>query len=231
MYQTFLGFGFDTAIQTKKIDFSTRKSIYVFPALTTLLRLDPYQLPKRYIIYNWEQLTVDGALSGMEEDRAYNESQHPNYIKGVQLFKGAMEVWDYSPKNVEYLSSLGVQNARVVLHGYSELFSFSAMNSSENVVKNINLHIWLAINNRRRKYIEMLTRLYPANSSKILFGGNFPSIHAKATLNVHYYGGKSILEIHRIMQCVALKVLCLKLLDFFFFFFLIIYIIVMIKRS
>jgi len=82
------------------VEIDDQESVYI---LLTILEDRP--LPPRHISYNFEQL-------GVARD-------DPQWIQRLlDRFRGAYEVWDYSPANVEYLHS---QNAHAipVPYGYS----------------------------------------------------------------------------------------------------------------
>jgi hypothetical protein len=101
----------------------------------------------------------------------------------------------------------------VILPGYPEKF-YSQLNVPENITKTYDALVWMnwETSEIRKKWVNKLKALYPYNGKyKILFGSQPVSelVKAKVSLNIHFYTGKTVLEIHRIIQMVSLRVLLL----------------------
>ncbi len=102
------------------------------------------ETPKRYIAYNWEQLTTE-----IHRDEAFYER-----------FRKAVEVWDYSPENIKEFEKRGIK-ARWVLPGYHISMS-SGLVTAPDVPKfqekTVLLQPFFAINDRRRRLLDLIEK-------------------------------------------------------------------------
>lgn len=144
-------------------------------------------LPTRYIAYNFEQLTTDKPLSSLLLER----------------FLGAVMVWDYSPLNIKLLHSLGVP-AVLLPYGFSPGMRQPGFNAR--VDKDIDIMFVGALNPAR----ESVLAPFRADAGlKTFFGSAWgPELlrvyeRSKLSLNLHYFGGRTILEVHRIIPLIT----------------------------
>ncbi len=140
---------------------------------------------KSTIILNTEQ------LSGVDE---YHRS---NILQWVSHF----ETWDYSTKNLELLSSLGVNNAKLLKIGYQK--ELSRISKVEN--QDIDVLFYGSINERRLKILNQLQIAGFNVVSKFgLYGKERDDLIARSNLvlNHHYYDSK-IFEIVRVFYLMT----------------------------
>ena len=64
-------------------------------------------LPHGYLVFQLEPLDAEHAI---------HQSNRPAYF---EFLRGAKEIWDYSPSNVDFLVQLGLTNVRYIPIGYS----------------------------------------------------------------------------------------------------------------
>lgn len=163
---------------------------------------EPHALPPRYISYNLEQLTAP----------------HDNASKRQQLldrFRGAYEVWDYSSVNIAYLRSHGI-DAKLVRFGYCP--SMTTKYTQDLVYENKTVDFLFVgwVNEMRREKMKPIVDLYTGGQEDryiitdraFIFQDDLHRAYAqsKVSLNIHFYTGATILEVHRIVPMVANKV-------------------------
>ena len=146
-----------------------------------------YPLPTKYIAYNFEQLITD---------RKWSNSL---FIRLAQ----AIEVWDYSMENVKVLTAKGIR-AFFVPWGYNESMvpTVCTQISSNN---DLPLVLFVGSNNQRRSDIMRQIKA-KVNVVSNVWGQELDRVQSTHDigLNIHYYTGKTILEIPRILpQLVA----------------------------
>jgi hypothetical protein len=165
------------------------------------LLFNPYsmkEMPKKYIIYNFEQLQVDIGpdISNFSSDI---------WIK----LENAIEVWDYSKTNIEYLQTThNINNIKFFPLGWSVAFKNKIQSNSWNLKTNTFMFIGL-MNEYRRDFIKPIHskakeknwNMYLSNKCWNHEYEEICSI-SKIALNIHYYSGKTILEIHRIIPLI-----------------------------
>lgn len=176
---------------SERYDLNDKESIFI-----TALTHEGGNFPKNFIAYNWEQLTaheIRGSLA--------------NYI---DLFRNAIEVWDYSEENVKMFKRHGI-NARVVLPGYHHTWNLFGLAGSRwdqgFSQKTIDSAFFGQYREQRIPWIDRLKAELPS-TFKVL--GTPDAYSAKAVVNLHIFPNGTILEIHRIMQVVSQKVLVLS---------------------
>jgi hypothetical protein len=147
-------------------------------------------LPKKYISYNCEQLTTD------------KRWDH----KIIDKFKKAIEVWDYSLENIKLLRLYKI-NALHLPIGYSKCMEIDKTDEE----KSIDLLFIGCINELRLQKLNDLRLIYYKNPEKFLITNDCwdYSIYNKTKigLNLHFYNGKTILEVHRIIPMIANKII------------------------
>lgn len=151
-------------------------------------------LPKRYISYNFEQLTT-------------NKIWQPSFFENLNK---AEIVLDYSLENIKILNEKNIKAYFLPL-GYSK--SMEYIKTIDN--KSIDFTFLGAINNIRYNKLKSLTDIY--YKDKIIISNNYWGedlqnlyIKTKIGLNIHYYPGKTILEVHRIIPLIANKILVIS---------------------
>jgi hypothetical protein len=126
-------------------------------------------------------------------------------------------VWDYSLANIEVLRANGVNNTYHAPLGYDETMENPARAAQ---TRDIDVTFVGAMNEKRQRKLQQLASLQlPAPLSRPLttaFSDAWGEAlreryrRSKLGLNLHYYGGKTILEVHRILPLVVSKVLVLS---------------------
>ena len=155
-------------------------------------------MPKKYIIYNFEQLQVDVGpdISNFSSDI---------WIK----LQNAIEVWDYSKMNIEYLQKThNINNIKFFPLGWSVAFKNKIQSNLWNLKTNTFMFIGL-MNEYRRDFIKPIHSKAKENSwnmylSNKCWNQEYEEICSitKIALNIHYYSGKTILEVHRIIPLI-----------------------------
>lgn len=162
---------------------------------------NPYSInpmPKKYIVYNFEQLQV------ITEPNILNFSS--DYWDKLQK---AIEVWDYSMSNITFLKEkYNINNIKFFPVGWSPAFKNSINTKKWNERENVFLFIGL-MNDYRRNFIKPLYltakeknwNMFLSNKCWNQEYNEICSI-SKFALNIHYYSGITILEVHRIIPLV-----------------------------
>lgn len=149
--------------------------------------------PDKYIVYNFEQFTTD---------KIWSDSY-------INFFKKAIYVLDYSISNVCKMNEYGI-NSYFLPYIPSGLNKYSELSTTK---KDIDILFIGTLNNKRRLWLKELTN--EKYSIKIITNLFFEKsieyfARSKIVLNIHYYGGDSILEVTRIIpalenNCVILS--------------------------
>lgn len=153
------------------------------------------RLPRKYISYNFEQLITD--------------KDWP-----VEFFKRlsrAQQVWDYSLENINVLAKHAVVNVLHVPFGYSPIMDITGLLPFKN-----RQYDWLmlgAVSQFRADKLGALVKSYTASPEKYIISNNCWGRDLERTyrdskigINIHYYPGNTILEVHRIIPMVANRV-------------------------
>ena len=141
--------------------------------------------PEKYIVYNFEQFTTD---------KIWSESY-------INFLKKAIYVIDYSINNVCKMNDYGI-NSFFLPYMPSGVNKY---NDLSNTKKDIDILFIGNLNNKRRSWLKELTN--EKYSVKIITNLFFEKsieyfARSKIVLNVHYYGGDSILEVTRIIPAL-----------------------------
>ena len=154
------------------------------------------QMPLNYISYNFEQLITDKKLSPQFFDRLRN----------------AKQVWDYSLENIKVLEKNEVKNVVHIPFGYFRGMDVEN-NSSEWKEKPFDWSFVGSVNDNRAYKLGALIQQYfnsATTKAKCLitnscWGKSLDRMYAntKIGINVHFYTGKTILEVHRIVPMIA----------------------------
>ena len=161
--------------------------------LYTVNTIDKEDLPNRYIVYNFEQLTTT---------RIWPDSFY-------EKLEQAEQVWDYSLENIKHL-----KNKNIIAHhlpfGYSPCLE-NNIDTSE-VQKTYDILFLASLNNRRIQFLKDLKQKLPDKEYYVhdkCFHKDYDIAVAssKITLNVHFYPSGNILEVSRIIPLIANKCL------------------------
>jgi hypothetical protein len=141
--------------------------------------------PEKYIVYNFEQFTTD---------KLWSDSY-------INFLKKAIYVIDYSIKNVCKMNDYNI-NSFFLPYMPSGVNKY---NDLSNTKKDIDILFIGNLNNKRRSWLKELTN--EKYSVKIITNLFFEKsieyfARSKIVLNVHYYGGDSILEVTRIIPAL-----------------------------
>lgn len=153
-------------------------------------------LPKRYISYNIEQLTVNKVWQPIFFDK----------LSGAEL------VLDYSTENIKELEKHNIK-AHFLPLGYSKTMEYN----NDNLDKTVDFSFVGSINNSRYDKLKTLISVYGNKKDKLVISNNYwgndlKNLYNKTKigLNIHYYTGKTILEVHRIIPLIANKILVIS---------------------
>lgn len=155
-------------------------------------------LPKKYISYNFEQLEVD--------DCQHNHTAFYDRLRRAEL------VLDYSEQNVNFLKSKNI-DAMFVPLGYAPTMEKDNRRDDGSRYEYDFMFLG-ALAGRRVFWIHEISLIYYKYLRKLYLSDNcwdskYDNIvqRTKASFNIHYYEGKTILEVHRIIPLIANKVL------------------------
>lgn len=174
-----------------------RDSVYVM--CTTHHLHEP--LPARYIAYNFEQLITDRVWP-------------PEFFGRLRR---AVQVWDYSLENIRVLEANGVPGAVHLPFGFSPRMVTAPAGAPPAPLSERPVH-WLflgAMSQLRAAKLRPLADRYAAGpgADKALvtngcWGAELAAAYARTRVgvNLHFYPGKTILEVHRIVPMVANRV-------------------------
>ena len=141
--------------------------------------------PDKYIVYNFEQFTTD---------KVWSESY-------INFLKKAIYVLDYSIRNVCKMNEYGI-NSFFLPYIPSGLNKYSELSTTK---KDIDILFIGNLNNKRRLWLkELINEKYSIKIITNLFFEKSIEYFArsKIVLNIHYYGGDSILEVTRIIPAL-----------------------------
>jgi hypothetical protein len=153
-------------------------------------------LPKNYIVYQLEQISVDG-----------NKWLTQKYL---EIMKGAKQVWDYSIKNVNLLNRFNVKNVIHVPISYSDSLKVVDCTSIPDTEKDIDILFIGSISPRRKELLERFKLLKDINvmiADGGLWGDDRTALlkRSKVIINIHFYGKDSLLEMARLSVLLANK--------------------------
>jgi hypothetical protein len=154
-------------------------------------------LPKRYISYNFEQLIT-------------TKVWQPIFFQNLAK---AEIVFDYSLENIKELEKYNIK-AHFLPLGYSKNME---NNNNDNIDKTVDFSFCGSINNSRYDKLKTLISIYGNKKDKLVISNNYwgddlKQLYKKTKigLNIHYYSGKTILEVHRILPLIANKILVIS---------------------
>jgi hypothetical protein len=155
-------------------------------------------LPKRYISYNIEQLTTTKVWDPIFFDK----------LSGAEL------ILDYSLENIKELEKYNIK-AHFLPLGYSKNMEYNYNN--DNSEKTVDFSFLGSINNSRYDKLKTLISVYGNKKDKLVISNNYwgddlKNLYNKTKigLNIHYYSGRTILEVHRIIPLIANKILVIS---------------------
>ena len=155
------------------------------------------ELPKKYISYNFEQLITDKIWDN-------------NFYKKLE---NAELVLDYSLENIKELKQKNIIAYFLPL-GYTKNMEF---NNDVKINKTIDFTFLGCLNETRYMKLQPLINHYKKKKDNIVISSNYwdedlKNLYKKTKigLNIHYYTGKTILEVHRIIPMIANKILVIS---------------------
>lgn len=138
-------------------------------------------LPKNYIVYNFEQFTTN---------KIWKESYF-NFLN-----KSLFNI-DYSINNIIILHKKNINSYFLPFHSL-KLFKYP-----KNIIKDIDILFIGNINDRRKKWLNKLNNFNIKICKDIFYDKSLELFaRSKILLNIHYYDGISILEITRILPAL-----------------------------
>jgi hypothetical protein len=153
-------------------------------------------LPRRYISYNFEQLIT-------------NKIWQPTFFENL---KNAELVLDYSLENIDELKKYDIK-AHFLPLGYTKNMEYN----NDNLNKTVDFTFLGAINNFRYDKLKSLINIYYKSNDRFIISNNYwgddlKKLYNKTKigLNIHYYSGRTILEVHRIIPLIANKILVIS---------------------
>lgn len=185
-----LNFQIIDQISNKKV-YQNKNNLYI---LFGIHDYDGY-LPKKYIVYQFEQ------TSSKRGESRYWFSQ-----KYIRILKGAIEIWDYSIRNIQNLKSMGLDSNKIkyVPLAYSQVLDKIPRLPVEE--KQIDVLFYGSVNSRRMKIFNNLTKIgikadFNWNN---LWGSELDQkiANAKIVLNIHFYT-EPILETSRLQYLIS----------------------------
>jgi hypothetical protein len=156
------------------------------------------KMPKHYIFYNFEQLNI-----------SYEGDDFTHSDKFEMILQNSIQNWDYSLSNINYLKEKH-ENISVIF------FPFGWCGNMKNSTKTLDFNnrpntilFTGAMNERRRNILKPIhtlcsNRSYGMFLSSTCWNEQYIDICSKSkiALNIHYYEGQTILEVHRIIPLV-----------------------------
>lgn len=154
---------------------------------------DIAHMPKKYIIYNFEQLQI---LKNINTNI-------------LEKFRNSIKIFDYSEKNIEILKKYNI-NAIFAPYGYNVLMKIDNIPFSERV----NTVMFLGyLNIRRIRYLKPVHTLCKNNNYNMFLNNKCWNDEylqmlkiTKIALNIHCNDGEAILEVHRIIPYILNKI-------------------------
>ena len=172
--------GFDVVLRTGRSPFgyirtSTSRDLWI--GFWNEYRTD--YMPANYIFFNGEQLSMP------------HWSSDDNWARGM---RNAIEVWDYSRSNEQYVTPLGVP-FRYVPFGYAPFYeeSFRANTAGKSLVEDIDVLFVGQLTERRRLILERLqqrgVQVHSVTRDNPAHGGKLDELLARAriVLNIYSY--------------------------------------------
>ena len=165
----------------------TDKSLYLICTTHQIL-----YFPPNYISYNFEQLITDKEWS-------------PTFFNNL---KNAKMIWDYSLENIKVLNKNNLDAIHLPF-GYNKTMEPIKVD----IDKTIDYCFIGCLNQLRLNKMKDLIDVYYKSQDKLYisndcWNGQLEDIYNKTKigLNIHFYNGKSILEVHRIILMIVNKV-------------------------
>jgi hypothetical protein len=147
----------------------------------------------KYIVWNFEQFEIDGPIFDQQFWNSMN---------------GASEIWDYSKENIKWLKFNKELEALHLPLGWLPQMKISTPINSWDTRKNTFAFVGL-MNERRRDILKPCYELAKTNQwnmylSNKCWGAEYDTIYSmtKFGINIHFYSGKTILEVHRIIPLI-----------------------------
>jgi hypothetical protein len=146
-------------------------------------------IPKKYIVYNFEQFTTDKIWD----------------ISYIYFLKNAIYTIDYSILNIIRLSEYNINSY------FLPYMPHKINKYTKNVSKDIDILFIGNLNKRRLEWLNQLSNFNIKIINNIFFDNSLELLaRSKILLNIHYYNGDTILEVPRILpglenNCIILS--------------------------
>jgi hypothetical protein len=187
--------GYDVKYIQSLSDLNTSDIVICFgfqQMIQTIPNIDEFCKKYKIIIYNTEQL------------------QTPEWTNMIHYMINAVEIWDYSMRNINILANKNIFNVRYVPFGYST--AYELINNPDDISRyNKYLTFIGTRNNRRQNILNKLSKQYPVDiygfdNNKIVFYDNYTKLVESngIYINIHFYI-PSILEIVRLVPLICNK--------------------------
>lgn len=150
--------------------------------------------PKKYIVYNFEQLDTNNLLPDIFWER----------------LNMAQQIWDYSKVNIDILEKRNL-SVTFVPFGWNIHMKNKIIYPFSDRINNVMFIGY--INERRRNILKPVHTLCKNNNLTMFLSNScwdedykHKLSITKIALNIHYYEGKTILEVHRIIPYILNKI-------------------------
>lgn len=144
------------------------------------------KLPKKYIVYQYEQTKTSSWFTG----------------RYMEQLRNAEMVWDYSKSNIEWLKEQNIKNLVYVPFGYSPCLDYYRCDDEQP----IDILFYGSLNDRRK---DILTRLKKKGLRVSVHENNLFGLErdklickSKIILNLHYYT-PGILQVSRLVPLIS----------------------------
>lgn len=177
------------------LTFDDSENLYIIFNLKSLLK---YKLPKKYIVFNFEQL-----------ESLYKDDNY--YIFFDKLLNSTF-IYDYSINNVNYLKKIGINHVSFL--PYSWHYELKIKNLIP-INDRINKFLFIgSINKRRVDFLRPMHKISKELNLNMFISDStwneeYDYILQNSVLgiNVHFYEEKTILEVHRIIPYIINKII------------------------
>jgi hypothetical protein len=165
LFFSFESLGYEVTIRINKID---PKATNIIVGYERLASIPPVSVAS-CILYQLEQL-------GTREDSI------PENIR--EIYRGAKEVWDYDPHNIEVLKSIGITNVKFLPLAYHQKLA-----TIPRTLEDIDVLFYGIMTDRRRMIIEELRPKVRTLALEYVYGQDRDNwiARSKIVLNIHQY--------------------------------------------
>jgi hypothetical protein len=165
LHVSFRSLGHDATLQINKLESQAMNILVGYERAASLAALSS----ARFIPYQLEQIAAGDAVL----------KPHMR-----EILKGAAEVWDYDPRNLETLKQLGVTSAKLLPIGYHQ-----GLATIPPQTEDVDILFYGRLNDRRSAVLDALKPKCAVQALSTTFGQERDRwiSRAKIVLNIHYY--------------------------------------------